>query len=433
MTRRVIGALACALILCAASVRAEDKLAFIIPHLFGESGLIVDSEARLPSGQTHSAHFNSAFQAEFTQFNVALASQLTGLPIPSPASGFTYTLDPTLGLFNRSTKSFGPLLSDRAETVGKGKVSAGVHYQRFTFDTLEGADLDDISAVFTHDNPALGGRDDVVTTANAIQASVSQLTTYVNFGLTGWLDAAVAVPVVQTELDVRSTATVRRIGTSANPAVHFFRDASGGFGDTKTFESSGTASGIGDLVLRLKARVATFGPVAVGLGVDGRAPTGDEEDLLGAGAWGVKPFLVVSSSHRTFSPHATVGYEWNGKSVLAGDPSTGRKEELPRQISFSGGVALAVTDNLTLALDVLGRRILDARRLSPTTFHALDGRTTFPDLSFVQRSENEFSGAVGFKFNPRGRLLVDANVLFKLDDHGLRDNVTPLIGIEYGF
>src|SRR4051812_23835091 len=220
MMRRILGPLACALAVCAAvPSQADEKLAFLIPHLYGPTGLVVDSEARLPTGQTHSAHFNSAFQAEFTQFNVALASQLTGLPIPTPASGFTYTLDPGLGLFTRSTKSFGPILSDRADTVGKHKLSVGVHYQRFTFDKIEGQDLGDVPAVFTHDNPALGGRDDVVTTSNAIDARVSQLTTYLNFGLTPWLDAAVALPVVSTDLDVRSTATIQRIGTTANTAI----------------------------------------------------------------------------------------------------------------------------------------------------------------------------------------------------------------------
>ncbi|HEY8148721.1 MAG TPA: hypothetical protein VIK51_07425 [Vicinamibacteria bacterium] len=433
MTRRVLGILAFALLLSAPAGRADDKLAFLIPTLYGPTGLIVDSEARLPNGQTHSAHFNSAFQAEFTQFNVAIASQLTGLPIPTPASGFTYTLDPGLGLFTRSTKSFGPILADRADTVGRHKLSLGVHYQRFTFDKLEGVDLQSVPAVFTHDNPALGGRDDVVTTTNAIDAAVSQLTTYLNFGLTSWLDLAVAAPLVTTDLTVRSTATVRRIGTSANPAIHFFRDASGTFGDTKSFESTGSASGIGDVVVRLKARAASVGPLAVGLGVDSRLPTGDEMDLLGAGAWGVKPFLVVSSTGRSFSPHASVGYEWNGDSTLAGDPVLGTKAKLPNQLTFSGGVALAVTGNLTLAADVLGRRIIDGRRLVPKTFNALDGHTTFPDISFARRSENELSGAVGFKFNPRGRLLIDANVLFGLNDRGLRDSLTPLVGIEYGF
>jgi hypothetical protein len=30
-------------------------------------------------------------------------------------------------------------------------------------------------------------------------------------------------------------------------------------------------------------------------------------------------------------------------------------------------------------------------------------------------------------------LLIDVNVLFKLDNAGLRDRVTPLVGIEYAF
>jgi hypothetical protein len=69
----------------------------------------------------------------------------------------------------------------------------------------------------------------------------------------------------------------------------------------------------------------------------------------------------------------------------------------------------------------------------PVTFTALDGRTTLPDIAFEQRSANELAGAVSLKLNPWGRLLLDANVLFKLDDHGLRDTITPLVGLEYGF
>src|SRR5262249_29555154 len=132
---------------------AEEKLALIIPEIFGSGGLKVDSASVLPNGQTHSAHFNGAFPTQFTQFNVALASQLTSLPVPSPASGFSYTFDASLGLFSRTTDSFGPILTDRADTAGKKKLSAGVSYQHFGFDTIEGVPLDDIPAVFTHDNP----------------------------------------------------------------------------------------------------------------------------------------------------------------------------------------------------------------------------------------------------------------------------------------
>ena len=58
------------------------------------------------------------------------------------------------------------------------------------------------------------------------------------------------------------------------------------------------------------------------LGLDLRVPTGDEENLLGAGAPGVKPFMAWSASYDTFSPHFNFGYLWNGSSILAGDPIT---------------------------------------------------------------------------------------------------------------
>jgi hypothetical protein len=417
------------------ALRAQDgNLAFLIPNLYGPGGLIVDSEARLPDGSTHSAHFNSAFQAEFTQFNISLASQLASVPLPSPASGFTYELDPALGVFKRSTQSFGPILAERAETIGKKKFSLGFNYQHFTFDSLEGVDLDDVPAVFTHDGAAPGGRADVVTTSNAIDLRVGQFTTFLSYGLTDEVDLSVALPVVTVDLGVVSMATVRRIGTATSPATHFFRDPSGGFGTTKTFPASGSASGIGDVIGRLKVRPVKSGATGLALGVDVRFPTGDELNLLGSGAYGIKPFLVFSVSQRVLSPHLNVGYQWNGDSVLAGNVLTGEKKSLPDQILYDIGVDIGVTSRITLALDVLGRRVLKSPRLETETFHALDGTSTFPNIHFVQDANfNQTSGAVGLKINAGGRLLLDFNVLFKLDDSGLRDRVTPLVGFEYSF
>ena len=420
-----------------AALQAQDgNLALLIPNLYGPRGLIVDSEALLPDGSTHSAHFNSAFQAEFTQFNISLASQLASVPLPSPASGFTYELDPALGVFKRSTQSFGPILAERAETIGRKKFSLGFNYQHFTFDSIEGVDLDDVPAVFTHDNPAAGGRADVVTTSNAIDLRVGQFTTFLSYGLTDHVDLSVAVPVVSVDLGVVSMATVRRIGTAASPATHFFRDASspGSFGTTKSFSTSSSASGIGDVVARLKARLLKSGAAGVGLGVDVRFPTGDELNLLGSGAYGVKPFLVLSVSQKVLSPHLNVAYQWNGKSVLAGNILAGEKRSLPNQILYDAGVDIGVTSRITLALDVLGRRVLKSPRMETETFRALDGTSSFPNIHFVEGANfNQTNGAAGLKINAGGRLLLDFNVLFKLDDTGLRDRVTPLVGFEYSF
>ena len=210
-------AFAVLLIAGAAPARAQStKLALLIPGLYGPDGLKVRSEAKLPDGSDHSAHFNSAFQERFTQFNIALASQLAAIPLPSPASGFTYTFDETLGVYQRTTQSFGPILAERPETLGRGKLSFGTSYQHFGFDSLEGVDLGSVPAVFTHDDAQLGGgRSDVVTTDTAIDATVDQTVFSLTYGLANWLDASVAVPVVRVDLG----ATSRRTSSGSAPRI----------------------------------------------------------------------------------------------------------------------------------------------------------------------------------------------------------------------
>ena len=406
-----------------------DKLSTIFTQIYGENGLIVDSLRVLPTGQTHSAHFNSAFQAEFTQFGVALTSQLAAVPLPSPASGFTYEFDSDLGVFQRTSQSFGPILAERAETIGGGRFTFGFTFQNFTFDTIEGLDIDNIPAVFTHDSAELrGGREDVVSTVNSVDARVNQFTAFISYGLTDRLDLSLAIPVVSTDLTVISSATVRRLGT-VDRDIHFFRDVEDTIGDRRTFTAFGSASGIGDLTLRLKGRMS--GSAAFGLDV--RVPTGDEENLLGVGAPGVRPFVVLSRSSRAFSPHVNAGYLWNGSSVLAGNPATGEAADLPDQVTYVVGADFGVSQRFTFVLDVIGTYLLDAPRLNQTTFHALDGRTMLPTVSFTEESYNLLSGAVGFKLNVVESLLVDVNLLFNLDSNGLRDKITPLVGFEYAF
>jgi hypothetical protein len=40
---------------------------------------------------------------------------------------------------------------------------------------------------------------------------------------------------------------------------------------------------------------------------------------------------------------------------------------------------------------------------------------------------------MGCKANVGGRVLIDFNLRFTVDNNGLTDRVTPLIGVEYGF
>ena len=407
-----------------------DQLSTIFTQLYGPGGLIVDSLAVLPSGATHSAHYNSDFQSQFTQFGVALTSQLAAVPLPSPAGGFTYEFDSELGVFQRSSQSFGPILTERAETLGGGRFSFGFTFQNFSFDTIEGLDLSSVPSVFEHDSAFLGGgRIDVVTTSNAINARVNQFTTFVSYGLTDRFDLSLAIPIVSTDVTVISTATIQRLGTAGNEVVHFYRQQGDAIGNQRSFTASGSASGIGDLTIRLKGRMSS----GSALGLDIRMPTGDEKNLLGVGAAGIRPFLIFSRSSRAFSPHFNFGYLWNGSSVLAGNPATGESADLPDQATYVIGADFGVSERFTFVIDILGNYLIDAPRLVRTQFQARDGVTSFPTIRFENDSYNLLSGAVGFKLNVFESLLIDMNILFNLDDNGLRDKITPLFGFEYAF
>ncbi len=405
------------------------NLATMFTDLFGPQGLRVDSEATLPGEQQHSAHFNNDFESNFDKFTTAMVGQLVTVPIPTPPSGFTYEFDSALGVFKRSSGSFCPILSDRAETVGAGRIAFGFAQQHFRFQTIEGLDLDKVPAVFTHDDSQLlGGRQDVVTTVNSIQATVNQFTGFVTVGVTDRLDISAAVKFVSNDLKVKSDATIQRLGTT-NELTHFYRLSDGSIGNRRIFYAQGRASGLGDITVRIKNRIDND----MAVGVDVRLPTGDQMNLLGTGAAGVQPFFIYSKSAQRMSPHLNLSYQWNGSSILAGNPATGESADFPDIVAYAVGADLAVNPRVTMAFDVLGRYYIRAERLSQETFVARDGVHTFPNIQFSEDSFNQLSGSMGVKVNLGSRLLLDGNLLFALDDHGVRDRVTPLLALEYGF
>jgi hypothetical protein len=421
--------------------QAQDRpatLATLFQDIFGPNGLVVASQDVALDGTSHAAHFNSAFQSEFRLVNIALTSQLAAVPLPSPASGFTYRFDPTTGTFVRSTRSFGPILAERGETIGRGRLSLGFSYQFFSFDHLDGVPLVDVPAVFTHDNfETGGGRTDVVATINTIEANVSQFSGALTYGLTDRIDLALAVPIVQTQLSLLSNARIHRVGTGTNVVVHYFHDdlAIDGFGSTHQFFAEGSSGGVGDLVLRAKGTVLREGTRALAAGVDVRLPTGDEQNLLGAGAPGVRTFAAFSSSLGAFAPHANVAYQWNGASVLAGDVRNSVKDDLPDQFIFAFGTDLSVNNRFSLVADILGQRVFNSPRLFTRTFSATGpaGAVELPDIRFETDSYWITNGAVGFKGHVAPRALVVFNLKFRINENGLTDKLTPLLGMEWNF
>ncbi len=66
------------------------------------------------------------------------------------------------------------------------------------------------------------------------------------------------------------------------------------------------------------------------------------------------------------------------------------------------------------------------------TFTAADGRT-FDQVGFERGSYYINDLSLGFKINAGGSLLLDVNLLIRLDSAGLRTDFAPLVGFEYGF
>jgi hypothetical protein len=440
MSRILLTLVLCSLAMVS-SVSAQERassLATLFEDIFGPHGLVVASQDVQVDGTNHAAHFNSAFQSDFRLVNIALTSQLAAIPLPSPASGFTYRFDPSTGTFQRSTRSFGPILADRGETIGKGKIAFGFSYQFFSFDHLDGVPLVSIPAVFTHDNfQTGGGRSDVVGTTNTITATFSQFNGALTYGISDRFDISVAVPIVRTKLSLLSNATIHRVGTGGNVQVHYFPDESaiGGFGSSRQFFAEGSATGVGDLVVRAKTTVVREGARALAAGVDLRLPTGDERNLLGSGAMGIRPFAAFSTSLGRFAPHANVGYQWNGKSVIAGDVATETDADLPDHFLYAVGGDFSVTDRLSLVADLAGQRVLNSPRLSTrvSTIEGPAGTVTLPDLQFATASYWVNSGAIGLKANVARPVLITFNLRFNMGNNGLTDRIAPLLGFEWAF
>ncbi|MBL8238604.1 MAG: transporter [Bryobacterales bacterium] len=403
----------------------SSKLISLFPNLFGPTGIT------LPNNE-HAAHFTNGFQSNFSPLVGSIVNQLTSIPIPSPASGFLYTFDSSLGVYSRSGQSFGPIFAERAETIGKNKFLAGVSYQHFNFDRLDGLSIKKIPALFQHQPAAnIEYQKDVITTDNAFDIQVGQTVAYFTYGMSDRLDISVAVPMATASVEIVSEATIRRIGTSTEPDVHYFDSPFPGR-DRQTFSAAGSASGLGDVLVRAKYTAVRWKNGALAAGIDARMPTGDEYNFLGTGSVGARPFLALSYRRGNFSPHVNVAYQWNGNSILAGDVRAGTTGNQSDQVQLAAGFDLGVTRKFTFAADYLGQQQLQGNRVRLVDFRAANG-TVFPNVQIKRARLTQSAASLGLKVNPISELLVTFNLLMALDDNGLRDRVSPMVGLSYTF
>jgi hypothetical protein len=392
---------------------AQRKLVFVIP------GLLDDLLAGLPQPVQAVARTAALPRISIASVNSGLAAELSNLPASSSASALRYVFDRSVGAYVPTAQSLGPVLSERAETIGKDKVFFAVTYQRFQFDHQDDLDLRNIRSTVPLSIPAgLLGPFPVQVLVDATASYsiiVNQTTAHLTYGLTHWLDASYAFPILSNSVSFQATATVAASGTaSLFPAV------------ARSVQASST--GLGDGVARIKAKFFDASGLALAFATDVRLPIGDEFNLHGAGAYGVKPFLIASYTTRAVSPHINAGFQWNGRSYLAS--TSGRdKQKLPSQAFFSAGADIAVSKRLTAAFDVIDQIVINGPRLIVESEEPANAFS----IQYTNRTRHEVNGAGGFKLQMGGDFVLTGNLLFRLNTAGLRARVVPLAGLSYVF
>lgn len=437
-TSFVLSVALASLVLPSSTARAHDgvehdprpgrslNLRDLLPNLL-RNGLVLS-----PQGG-HEAHFLSEGSAQFQAievFNDLMAQQIANYPLPSSAGGFAYEFDPATGLLERPTQSFGSVYMDRPYTVGEGRFNLGLSFNRISFDTVDGLEIrdGDVRLVMTHTDPDDDGplnpdfEGDVITGPLFLDLNTDITTLVLNYGVTPSLDIGMAIPMVETSLGMSMSARVQELGSTAG--THVFTNGT----VEDDIQINGTRSGVGDVTLRGKWVFAT-GQVRSGFTLDVRLPTGDERNLLGAGAYEGKALWLASVANEKSALRVHVG-------------GSVANETLPDQFLYAVGADVAVDPKLTLAADLLGRYVIDQQRIEIVdedyAYQTTGGGTAFETyetltVEAAEESYNSLSLAAGLKVNVYRSLLVSVSGLAPLTDRGMTDDFSALLGLDYSF
>lgn len=366
-------------------------------------------------------------------------SESTVIPIPSGSTGFSYVYNPNLNIFERRSIGLGSIFNERVNTLGKGAFAFGVAYVRQDFDEYNGQDISNLPVtrgLFTK-SPPLG----VLVDTGAVSATLDlKITTntaaiYAVYGVTDWLDVSFLLPVTEINLRARSTLVA---GALKDNLAAFLPDsrctldrASKGrcrISDfillrrgipvtlsrpdprnpqkmltLRSFSDvvDETRAGVGDFILRSKARFFEGAWGAFGGLTELTFPTGDKDNFLGDDAFKARFLLLYSLSF--FENRLNFHLNGGGKVTT----QTSRKNTL----EYGSAVDLRVTERLSLVAELIGSWRVDPEGL-PSNF---------------------IDGAFGFKANLFRGLIVSASFRIPATNDGLRSDLVYLAGLEYDF
>lgn len=329
----------------------------------------------------------------------ALQLNLTSMPLATSSSGFLYRLNPELGTVQRASQTFGAFFTERALTPGRGRASFGIAAATSEFDRLDGLDLNDGTLVTI----ANRFRDEATpfnTESLTLNLRTSTMTLLASVGVTDRLEIGAAVPFVKLTLD--------------GQRIHVYR------GETFVQASgSGTASGIADVALRAKYTLVSGANGGIAAAGEFRLPTGDEENLLGAGSSSWRVIGVGSIDHGALGLHGNAG-------IVRGGVSD--------EFTFAGALSLAVQPRVTISAELFGRHVEELRAIefSAQPHPTYIGVDTLRLVSGTAGT-TMMTALTGVKWNVGGTLVIGGHIAWPLTDRGLTSKITPTVAFEYAF
>src|SRR5688572_2610874 len=160
-------------------------------------------------------------------------------------------------------------------------------------------------------------------------------------------------------------------------------------------------------------------------GVDVRMPTGEEDKLLGSGGAQAKLLLLGAVTKGNTAPHFNIGYTFvpglTTSQVRRGSPR-------PDEINYATGIDVALSTQVTIAGDLVGRTLMNGTRVFRETVGGFNS-----SLDTDKRNVHLLLGTVGGKVLIGNMWLVTASIAFPLNNNGVKPGVTPVIGFERAF
>ncbi len=373
----------------------------------------------------HGTHFIPAVtagnQTVIGFLTEAIGRSVANTPISATSSGATFSL--VGGLPVRTSTSPGPIFGERAQTLGRRRFYIGANVTGLSFTTLNGAPVDNLLINFAHQDVGAPGEgdpefeNDVIQLRLKLDMNITVMSVFATWGVTDFLDVGIAIPVVRTTINGVSEAQILPFG---NTAIHRF-------GGTPTdpilraaASASGTSTGIGDIVGRVKVNLGQSHTIGAAILTDVRFATGDDANLLGSGSSSVRAMAVGSAQFGNFAPHVNVGYlARSGK--LETDAVVGT-------VGFDNLMAPWAT----VAADIISEWQVGNNPItlpSDIVFVAPFQRR-IPSISVPNRTQNTVNAALGLKFNVRGGTVLVINGIAPLRKAGLQPDFIWTFGLE---